>query len=184
MSANRPPAVTKKVYIELDEQYLREGKLVPIGAPIIAPTVTSSVPRGKFEIVYTAELFGILERLGNKKIEVLSYLLENKDSNNCLNMTNVEIAENINVSRKTVVETIKILQDANLVRKKHSLLMFSPNLMVKGNQQREAYLMRKYVEIGNNMEALDPPTQNVINATVDEQYTMDLETGEIIQRAK
>lgn len=181
MSAKRPPALQKKAYVEIDYQALKEtGEVRIIGSPIVAPTITTKVPRGKFEIVYTAELFGVLDKLGNKKIQVLSYLLENKDSNNSLNMTNTEIAKNIGIARKTVVETMKILENADLVRRKNSVIMFSSNLMLKGNQMREAYLMRKYEEMSPRAYE---EYENAIDAVVDTQYSFT-EQGEIVQRAR
>ena len=63
MPSKRPPAVQKKAYMEIDlNRYYETGEIYTIGTPIIAPTVTTKVPRGKFEIVYTAELFGILDK--------------------------------------------------------------------------------------------------------------------------
>ena len=133
-----------------------------MGSPIIAPTITSKVPRGKFEITYTAELFGILEKLGNKKIQVLSYLLDNKDGNNSLNMTNTQIATATGISRKTVIETVKLLAEAGLAKRQGSVIMISSNLMVKGNQVREAYLMRKYVEMDQDIIDVQASAKDVV----------------------
>lgn len=181
MPTKRPPAVQKKGYVEIDLDALNEtGELKIIGEPIIAPTITTKVPRGKFEIVYTAELLGVLEKLGNKKIQVLSYLLDNKDGNNSLNMTNTEIANNIGIARKTVVETMKILENADLVRRKNSVIMFSSKLMIKGNRMREAYLMRKYEEM--SPKAYEE-YENAIDAVVDDQYSFT-ESGEVVQRVR
>lgn len=71
MGANRSPAVKTKAYIEIDIDALKKhGEIIHIGNPIIAPEITTRVPRGKFEV----------------------YLLDNKDSNNQLNMTFVQKA--------------------------------------------------------------------------------------------
>ena len=179
MGANRPPACKNKAYVEIDLEMLEStGEIRIVGEPIIAPTITTKVPRGKFEITYTSELFDIMKTLGNKKIEVLSYILDHKDGNNSLNMTNTEIAERTNISRKTVVETVKILRDADLLRRKGTVLSISPKLMVKGNQLREAWLMRKYEEIDESREDLS----DAIDVNIDPQYVFD-ENGTVIQKA-
>lgn len=148
--ANRPPTCKKTAYVEIDLQLLETtGEIKIISEPIIAPTITEKVPRGKFEITYTAELFNIIKMLGNKKIEVLSYILEHKDGNNSLNITNTELAIATNASRPTVIDTMKILQEADLISRKGTVIMVSPRLMIKGNQLREAWLMRKYEEISD-----------------------------------
>lgn len=178
MGANRPPACQNKAYVEIDLKLLHStGEIRIIGEPIIAPTVTTRIPKGKFEITYTAELFNIMKELGNKKIEVLSFLLDNKDGNNSLNMTNTEIAERTHVSRKTVVETLKILSEADLIRRKGTVVTVSPRFMMKGNQLREAWLMRKYEEIEENK------TLPAIEAEIDPQFTFT-DNGEIVQHAK
>ena len=180
MSSKRPPAIQRKGYIEIDLQHFYEtGEIITIGEPIIAPEITPKIPRGNFEIVYTAELFGILEKLGNKKIQVLSYLLDHKDGQNSLNVTNTELAKDIGVARKTVVETMKVLENADLLRRKGSVIMFSANFMVKGSRLREAYLMHKFEEMSK--EAYDA-YQNAIDVDVDPQYCFDKDM-KVIQKA-
>ena len=180
MGANRAPACKTKAYIELDLKLLQEtGEIRMIGQPIIAPTITEKVPRGKFEITYTAELFNIMKTLGNKKIEVLSYILDHKDGSNALNMTNAELSAATGISRPTVISTMKILQDAGLIGRKGSVIMVSPKLMVKGNQLREAWLMRRFEEtLENTIDFSDS-----IDTTIDDQYTF-LNDGSIVQKAK
>lgn len=180
MPSKRPPSIQKKAYVEIDYQTLNDtGEVKIISSPIIAPTITTKVPRGKFEIVYTAELFGILDKLGNKKIQVLSYLLENKDGTNQLNMTNTEIAKNIGVARKTVIETMKVLESADLLRRKGTVVMLSSNFMVKGNRIREAFLMQKFQEISPKEEEFE----DAIPVEVEDQLSIT-PSGEIAQRAK
>ena len=57
--------------------------------------------------------------------------------------------------------------------------MISPNLMVKGNQVREAWLMQKYEELSDN--AFDA-YQNAIDVEVDPQYSFN-EKMEVIQHS-
>ena len=177
--ANRPPACTNKAYVEIDIEALQTtGEVIIVGEPIIAPTITTKVPRGNFEITYTAELFDIMKTLGNKKIEVLSYILDHKDGNNSLNMTNVQLAKALNVSRPTVIDTMRILEDAKLITRHNSVIMISPRLMVKGNQLREAWLMRKFEEVSEENEA----KKNAIDVIVDSQYSF-ANDGTIYQEA-
>lgn len=180
MGANRPPACKNKAYVEIDLGLLEStGEIRIISAPIIAPTITTKVPRGKFEITYTAELFDIMKTLGNKKIEVLSYILDHKDGRNSLNATNTQLAKLTGISRKTVVETMKILQEAELIKRQNSVILISPRLMVKGNQLREAWLMRKYEEIDERQEKF---YADAIDADVDPQYSFT-DDGSVVQKA-
>ena len=181
MGANRPPACKEKAYVEIDLELLKStGEIRIVSEPIIAPTITTKVPRGKFEITYTSELFNILEKLGNKKIQVLSYILDHKDGSNALNMTNTQLAQTLHIARKTVVETMKILSDAHLINRENSVIMVNPQLMVKGNQLREAWLMRKYEEIDERHKDI---YANAIDVEVDSQFSF-VHDGTIVQKAK
>lgn len=181
MPAKRPPAVQKKAYVEIDYDALQTtGEIKIVSEPIVAPTITTKVPRGKFEITYTAELFGILEKLGNKKIQVLSYLLDHKDERNQINMTYPQLMKATGTSRQTVASTLSILSNAGLISRQNSVIMISPGLMVKGNQMREAYLMRRYQEM--DQEIIDIQ-ENAIDVEVNEQLEFT-QNGAIVQRAK
>lgn len=180
MSSKRPPAIQEKAYVEIDLDLLKEtGEIKIVGSPIIAPTVTSKVPRGKFEITYTAELFNLLEKLGNKKIKVFSYLLDHKDGNNSINTSVRKLSNEIGVSNETVAQTLRMLKASGLLVQNGSIYMFSPGLMVKGNQMREAYLMRKYEEISQQgYEAYE----EAVDVDISPQLEFN-EKGQIIQRA-
>ncbi len=144
MASKRAKAV-EKAYVEIDLKLLQAtGEIKIIGEPIICPEVSTRVPRGQFEVTYTAELFNVMKELGNRKIEVFAWLLDHKDGNNSINTNLRELAEKTKTSYKTVQQCIAVLKEAGLVHQKGSVYMISPNLMVKGSQVREAYLMRKF----------------------------------------
>ncbi len=177
----KPKIINKTAYLPIDyDEYVNFGNIEPIGEPILGTTIEKEVPRGKFEITYTTELFNTLQKLGNKKIEVFNYILANKDGNNCLNITNTQLAERSGISRKTVVETMKILSDAGIVARENSLLMLSPKLMVKGNKQRAGYLIQKFIEVSQNAITTK---EKAINAIVDEQLEF-MKNGEVVERAR
>lgn len=181
MGAKRPKSVKETMYIEIDKKYYEEtGKLKAVGLePISCPTIIENVPRGKFEIVYTAELFDVMRQMGNRKIEVLSYLLDEKDGNNTINASVSELSKKLNISRPTVSDTVNLLEAAGLLKRKGTVIMMSPNLMVKGNQIREAFLMKRYVEMDEN-------NKPIIEAKLVEesQLVFDKDTGEPIQEGK
>lgn len=184
MPAKRPPAIQEKVYVEIDKKaYEEDGVFSPVGTPIYAPMVTTKVPRGNFEIVYTSELFQIMRELGSKKIDVFTYLLDHKDGNNSLNTNMRRIADECGVSLPTVSDTIQVLRSAGLLKREGSVYTLSARLMVKGSQVREAYLMRRYEAIDDNTKkpALEDKTIDAVDAQLEGQYEIlntDMEIGE------
>lgn len=176
MPAKRPPAITKKCYIEIDYQTLQTtGEIKILSDPIVMPEITTIVPRGKFEVTYTAELFDIMKVLGNKKMDVFCYLLDNKDGQNQINTTQRKIAKATDCSVVTVNETIRTLMDAGLLTRQGTVYMVSPNLMVKGNQVREAYLMRKFIEMDDKLPILESKIEGQLELSAE---------GDIVERVK
>ena len=58
----------------------------------------------------------VVEKIGNKKIEVLGYLIDNMDGKNQINVTIAKIVKDTGISNKTIVETLKLLKEANLIK--------------------------------------------------------------------
>lgn len=139
--------VQHKWYVEIDSIFQETGEIVIIGEPIDVAEVMKTTPKGNFEIAYMSALFEIFDKLGGKRYKVLEYILKHKDSMNCLNITNTELAEKVGCSRPVVIETIKILTDAGIVTRKGTVLALSPKVFVKGNAQREGYIMSHFREM-------------------------------------
>ena len=115
--------------------------------------------------------------LGTKKMEVFCYLLDNKDGQNQINTTQRKIAKETDCSVVTVNETIRTLTDAGLLTRKGTVYMVSPNLMVKGNQVREAYLMRKFVEMDER------PQLDILESEIEGQLALN-DKGDIVEIVK
>lgn len=138
--------VDNKWYAEIDPCFESTGEIKIVGEPVNVAQQEQIVPRGGFEIAYMSALFEIFDKLGNRKMQVLKYILEHKDGMNCLNITNSELAEKVPCSRQTVVDTMKLLTDAGMVARKGTVIRLNPHVVVKGSQQKEGYIMRKFVE--------------------------------------
>ena len=69
-----------------------------------------------FMITYLAEIINLIDSLGNKKMQVVKYILKYMEkSNNTLIITTTELAEKSKVSRQIVSDTLKILENAGIV---------------------------------------------------------------------
>ena len=138
--------VENKWYVEIDPCFQNTGEVKIVGSPINVAEQEQRTPRGGFEIAYMSALFDIFDKLGGKKYLVLQYILKHKDGMNTLNITNCELAEKVGVGRNTVVDTMKILTDAGVITRKGTVIRLSARVFVKGDAQKEAYIMRKFVE--------------------------------------
>jgi hypothetical protein len=138
--------IENKLYVQIDDCFLETGEIKIVGDPIEVAEQEQKTPRGGFEIAYMSALFDIFDKLGGKKYCVLQYILKNKDGMNCLNITNTELAKKTECSRPIVVETMQILIDAGMITKKGTVIRLSARVFVKGDADKEAYIMRKFTE--------------------------------------
>lgn len=109
--------------------------------------VVKEVPRVGFAITYLSTIINMIESIGNKKMQVVKYVLQNMDSNNLLLQTIREIAAGCKCSVQTVNDTLKVLESAGIIARKTGAVMLSPKLVHKGNAHRERILMTKFYEL-------------------------------------
>lgn len=111
--------------------------------------VVKEVPRTGFAITYLSSIINMIDSIGNKKMQVVKYILKNMDSNNILLQTVREIAAGCDCSLQTVNDTLRLLSDTGIIARKTGAIMLSPKLVHKGNARKERYLMAKFIEINH-----------------------------------
>lgn len=104
-----------------------------------------------FMITYLGEIINMLETLGNKKMQVVKYILANMcKTNNTLIITTRELAMKCDVSHNTVLETLKTLEKAKIIERRTGAIMVSPKLMNNWKPGKEATMMVKYQEFAED----------------------------------
>lgn len=104
-----------------------------------------------FMITYLAEIINLIETLGNKKMLVVKYILANMSkTENTLIITTRELAEKCGVSHTVVLRTLKLLDEAKIIERRTGAIMVSPKLMNNWRSSKEASMMIKYYEFGND----------------------------------
>lgn len=119
---------------------------------IDADDIVKKIPRNGFEITYLTYLFDLFDKLGGRKYQVLKYILQNKSTDNTLIITTRELAKKCNVSTKTVIETLHILRDANLIETRTGAIMLNPKIAHRGSDGTERYLLQKFAVFGDENE--------------------------------
>lgn len=101
-----------------------------------------------FDKLWLGHILNSLDIIGNKKIKVLNWLLENKNSQNQILGTQREIAEKTNVSTPVVTETMGMLIQTNLLKKvRNGLYMLNPDVLFKGGNKQRLSILMKYKQI-------------------------------------
>lgn len=123
-----------------------------IGELRCVDVIIKEIPRVGFAITYLASIVNMIESIGNKKMQVVKYVLQHMDSNNKLSETVREIAKGSGCSVQTVQDTLSLLEKCGVIARKTGTVMLSPKLLHKGNAARERFLMTKFIEIQDSKE--------------------------------
>lgn len=104
-----------------------------------------------FMVTYLGEIINMIETLGNKKMQVVKYILANMcKTNNTLIITTRELAEKCGVGHNTVLETLKLLEKTNIIERRTGAIMVSPKLINNWKAGKEATMMVKYQEFADD----------------------------------
>lgn len=96
--------------------------------------------------VWLGHLLDALDMVGNKKMQVLSWLLENRDKKtNEVIATQQEIVEATGLSKKTIQDTFKALVTAGVIKKiRNGRWQLSPNFIWQGDNENRMDILFTY----------------------------------------
>jgi len=121
------------------------------GEIIEATEIIKKVGRQDFMITYLSAIINFIEVLGNKKMQVAKYILRNMEkSNNTLIITTRELAAKSNVGHNTVLETLKILEEAEIIKRRTGSMMINSKLIHRGSERKEKTLITRFQEFDGN----------------------------------
>jgi DNA-binding Lrp family transcriptional regulator len=135
---------------------------VETGEEVVAQTVYQEATDKDFEKIWLAHILTSLNMLGNKKIQILSYLFQNRIvSHNIVPKTLLEIAKETGISYVTVSETIQLLAKAGLITRKTGMIYLSPGMIFKGTHDNRMRVMFEFrrVKAEENKTKKNAPKQ-------------------------
>ncbi len=133
---------------------------VETGEIIDVPTFYQEASDSNFEKIWLAHILVGLEELGNKKIQILSYLFKNRIiSHNIVPKTLQEIAAETGISYPTVSETIHILERNGLIKRKTGIIYLAPSMIFRGTHNNRMRIMFEFREIGKAPDQQEEPKQ-------------------------
>lgn len=118
-----------------------------------------------FHIVWLKELSKLLKTIGNQKIRVFCYIIDNIDTNNKLITSIRKMARELDMSTKTVSVALHSLKKLDyIVQIQDGAYMLSPRLLLQGKAPKKRRLLKEYygfVEdiekvVNNDLEELLP----------------------------
>ena len=101
--------------------------------------------------LYLSDFLPVLGIVENKQVDILIYILENtQPSNNMFIGTYKTIRENTKASETTIAKVMKKLQEQKFLNKiQNGLWQVSPNIMMKGNENKKQLLLSYFCNSKN-----------------------------------
>lgn len=98
-----------------------------------------------FNKIWLGHILDSLELIGNKKIVVLNWLLNNKNKENLVIGTQRKIAKSANVSLPVVSETIQLLVKSNFIKPiQDGVYLINPDVIFKGKHSKRMNILLRY----------------------------------------
>jgi len=102
-----------------------------------------------FAKVWMKNFIMTLDLVGNQKTRLAMWIIDHLDKENKLSCTYREMSEETGISLDTVRLTMKILLEADFLRKQgHGRYIVDPNTYFKGTRQARLNILNQYQEIG------------------------------------
>ena len=103
--------------------------------------------KGGWKRVYLGDFLEVLLEIGNTKIKVFVFVVNNVDTNNKLTMSILQVSEKVGISYKTTHETFKKLAEKGLIRKYGTAWVVMPSFVSTfGSDAKNARLLTEYSE--------------------------------------
>jgi Fic family protein len=106
-----------------------------------------------FEKLWLGHILAAIDEIGNAKMKILNYILENREkANNSLIITIVELAEQTGVSRPTVTSTLQVLEKHGIIKRKTGAVILNPDVVFKGRHKHRMNVLYKYNHFTDHRE--------------------------------
>lgn len=138
------------LYVKIDgSHYYETGEVKIIGSPIDTTDIMyedlqRDLKNSGFAIHRPEWFYGLIEKIGGAKGKVVTSIMRKKGIDNNINATIADLIEWSGCSTKTVMDTIKLLRDNDMLKTRTGMMMLNPGVEHRGDRQREATLLRLY----------------------------------------
>jgi hypothetical protein len=101
-----------------------------------------------FDKIWVALIFSAIEEFGSRKMDVLTWLIENRDrGNNTILKTVAEIAKKTGTDKGTVTSTLNILVKHKLAKRKTGIVWLSPDVIFRGGHGKRMNVLIQFNSI-------------------------------------
>lgn len=111
-----------------------------------------------FMKLWVSSILSAIDELSNQRMKIVFWLVnEAGKSRNVITKTTRELAEEIGVSRTTVVNTLQILESHDILRRKVGVIFMSPDVVYKGTRGGRLEVLTRYNKLGASKKETESP---------------------------
>lgn len=179
MDENQKPKKKKKIMTTSKKTKIvgEQTYLDPSSGEMVPCQVVQIEDRDfNFHKIWLGHIIQALDAIGNQKIKVINFILENMDNhNNTLMMSQRKIAEKSGVSYAIVNQTIKALKEADFIQEVvKSVYQVNPNTIFKGGHNGRMNVMYQYNTIAAEKKKASDDSDQTTSEVIDNQIQMDI----------
>ena len=137
----KPKATRKKVKFQGTQTYINKDT-----GEVLEMSVTEIEERdANFHKIWLGHMLESLDLIGNQKIRVALFIMNNLNRDNEFLMTYDMIEKKAGISRPTIAETMEVLQESDFLQKvKNGHYRINPDVLFKGGKSDRLNILLKY----------------------------------------
>ena len=106
-----------------------------------------------FQKLWLGHILEAIQEIGNAKMQVLMYLIQHRNkSNNAIIKTAEKMAQEIGITRQTVSQTLKILEEHNIIKRVTGAVYLNPDVIFKGSKNKRMNVLIEYHNVEDEQE--------------------------------
>ena len=111
--------------------------------------------------MWVSSILAAVDELSSQRLRIVFWLVEEAGRNrNVIAKTTRELSEEIGASRTTIIETLKVLERHDILRRKTGVIFMSPEVVYKGTRGGRLEVLTRYREIPSPQENVPQNAQD------------------------
>lgn len=131
------------------QKVVKEKRFIDVetGVEEMVPVISMENKDYNFQKIFLGHILDAIDSIGNQKIKVLMWMIENRDSENRVVGTHRSLAENIGCAKQTVTSVMGSLMEHGVIKQVSSgIYQLNPAAIWKGSHGKRMRVMLDYGE--------------------------------------
>jgi len=139
-------------------QDLETGDIIEV--PLVEKQVAEN---NNFDMILYGVFLGLLDEIGNKKVQVLKYLVSSRIRiNNLVPLTIQELADGAGTSYRTALTTIQTLEAVGVIKRRVGKIYIDHTLIMDGRYKKGIMTIYNEVPVSKTIDVTPDPQTSII----------------------